>query len=105
MLLPVRQEAQSANILLSTTPDGCIRRWAIKHPKLSISRKEHHPLINCRFFCLDKGEHLTPSPSNNAPDWPGTNPLIPPSNTPFPPLPLPLTPPSPTHPPPFFHWK
>src|SRR5262249_40308875 len=30
-----------------------------KHPKLSILRKEHHPLIKVPFFCLDKGVHLT----------------------------------------------
>src|SRR5438477_8230145 len=55
---PVRHATKSANILLSTTPDGYIRRWATKHPKPSILRKEHHPLIKCRFFCLDKGVHL-----------------------------------------------
>src|SRR5258708_25478075 len=58
---PVRHATESANISPSTTPDVYIRRWAIKHLKLSILRKEHHPLIKCRFFCLDKGVHLKPS--------------------------------------------
>src|SRR5258708_177642 len=58
---PVRHATESANISPSTTPDVYIRRWAIKHLKLSILRKEHHPLIKCRFFCLDKGVHLIQS--------------------------------------------
>src|SRR5712691_10517623 len=58
MPLPVRLEAQSANIFLSTTPDVYIRRWTIKHRKLSILRKEHHPLIKMLFFCLDTGVHF-----------------------------------------------
>src|SRR5689334_5178479 len=60
---PVRHATESTNILLSTTTDVYIRHWAIKHLKLSILRKEHHPLIKCRFFCLDKRVHLNLSPA------------------------------------------